>query len=282
MGLAMGGCCLGLYVISIFKPDYDMRADQTLHPNFLGHRIALAALASLFLWTLGKNRWLWLPASILLMVSLLFTTSKTSIGAWAACSLLFLLFHPRLSRNAKLRLLTALVFAMAAALPLVIRNFEVYADTSSALTLTGRVPLWIAVVGKILERPLLGFGYHSFSDNWPAHRWFSGNAHDEFLQEWFTLGLIGVVLLTAAYRNIFRALRQTKSEYARFGTILLAYCLIRGFAEADDTHLQLALLFSCSLPRIAEQFKLRFHEHQRLRGQRATTAFASRNPEPMH
>lgn len=252
LGIVAGACCLGFYVVTIFTPDYDLRLDQTLHPNFLGHRIALGALSALFLWSTVRQRWLYTAALVLLVIPLLFTTSKTAIGAFALAAAVFLLSQRRLTAKAKLRVVAVIGAAALFALPLVIRNFQVYAETSEFFTLTGRIPLWFAVAAKIQERPWLGFGYHSFADNWPARHWFSGSAHNELLEQWFTVGLVGILILVRAYRELFRALRRSRSAIGGFAILMLIYCLIRGLTEADDTHLQLALLFACALPRAGE------------------------------
>lgn len=252
-----GGCILALYAIATFRPGVDMREISVLHPNFLGHRIALASLAALFIWSRQRKRRIWLGISLLLILSLLLTTSKAAIGAFLVVSGIFVALHPRLKRKTKFWISTTLGVAIAAALPLVLFNFVQYADTSAPSELSGRVPLWIVVFAKGMERPLLGFGYGSFADNWPVNTWFTGSAHNEFLQEWFTLGVVGVFALFMIYYKLFRTLRRAKTETARFGILLLSYCLMRGMLEADDTHLLFALLFACRLPRIAGRYPKR-------------------------
>ena len=251
--IVIGGCCLGIYTVATFRPGIDMRDISALHPNFLGHRIALASLSALFIWSRQRRRRIWLGISLLLILSLLLTTSKTAIGAFLMVSGIFVALHPRLKGRTKFWISTTLGVAIAAALPLVLFNFVQYADSSGPSELSGRLPLWIVVFAKTMERPLLGFGYGSFADNWPLNMWFTGNAHNEFLQEWFTLGAVGIFVILMIYFKLFRALRRAKTETARFGILLLSYCLMRGMLEADDTHLLFALLFACALPRIARR-----------------------------
>ena len=74
-------------------------------------------------------------------------------------------------------------------------------------TLTGRTVLWSAVVERIEDRPLLGYGYSAF---WEATGvqseqvrtavgWDTPHSHNGLLDVWLDLGLIGVLALVAAY-----------------------------------------------------------------------------------
>lgn len=247
--VALGGGCLAFYTLAIFRVGIDIRSYSLLHPNFLGHRIAIAGLASLFLWSRRPKARRWLYLLILLVPVLLLTTDKTSIIAFFITALWFLFSHPRVKAKTKFRIVVAFGCLLALTVPIVLPSFIDYVEGPAPFTLTGRLPLWIAVFTKILQRPWLGYGYGSFADNWPIDMWFTGSAHNEILQQWFTVGFIGVLIVAGTYWVLFRALHRSHAEIGRFGVVLLAYCLIRGMAEADDTHLMFALLFACALPR---------------------------------
>jgi len=246
-GLVAGGACMSLQVISIFQPGADLKSQDGLHPNFMGHRIAIAALCALYLWSQNR-RSVWAIGLPLLVIALFLTTSKGALIAFLFFALLFV-FSPqnRLSRRRKLQVVALLVVISAIALQFVGRAFHVYEAKGGADTLSGRAVLWVQVIPKILIRPFVGYGFASFADNWPANRWYTGQAHNELLQQWFTLGLIGVTLLALTYWKLFRALWRSTSDSSRFGIYLLGYCLVRGFVEADDSHVILALLFCFSL-----------------------------------
>jgi exopolysaccharide production protein ExoQ len=74
-------------------------------------------------------------------------------------------------------------------------------------TLTGRTVLWEAVIQRIEDRPVLGYGYGAFWEPNTASServraavgWDVPHAHNGILDTWLDLGLIGVLSLSAAY-----------------------------------------------------------------------------------
>ena len=84
------------------------------------------------------------------------------------------------------------------------------------VSLTGRVPLWQALVDIAFERPILGFGWSAVfgGDFSPVHEvmiqsgWSASDAHNAALQVWLELGLVGVALFFWIYgRAVLRAIR---------------------------------------------------------------------------
>jgi O-antigen ligase len=81
------------------------------------------------------------------------------------------------------------------------------------VTLTGRLPLWEALLPVIGERPWLGHGYSAafggfFSpvhDVWIYNQW-AGDSHNAFIQILLDLGLVGLILFLVSYlRALARA-----------------------------------------------------------------------------
>lgn len=82
-------------------------------------------------------------------------------------------------------------------------HLRVY-DTSEYLQvtdLTGRVPLWDVVLRQGFEHPIIGHGYMAtFADGFDNGQfWVAKQAHNAFIQTFFDLGMVGVVIVVALY-----------------------------------------------------------------------------------
>lgn len=110
-------------------------------------------------------------------------------------------------------------------------------------TLTGRTSLWQAVWGKVLERPLLGYGYSGFwrgwagpsADVWLAIGWRPPHAHNGYLEIALQLGVVGIVLYAAVYMQaLTRAVtlaRHTKGIEGEFPLVFLLFTFVVNFSE---------------------------------------------------
>ncbi len=249
-GVVAGGWVASLELMEELRLGVDVKADAPegyMHPNGLGFDAGLACLCALFLWSLNR-RPVWMISIVILFGTLLLSDSKGSLASFFIFALPFLLSsRSRLTKRWKLRVASILAGITLVSLRYVGGSFQAYGATGNVETLTGRTLLWAMVYEKILVRPIIGYGYESFSYNWPQGAWYQGSAHNELLQEWFTLGAIGVGVLVLCYWGLLRALWRSRSTYSRFGIYLLGFSLIRGLVEADDAHIRLALLFACSL-----------------------------------
>ena len=92
----------------------------------------------------------------------------------------------------------------------IVAHLEAYQTESQYLdpsNLTGRVPLWSAAMKTAMEAPILGHGYMStFAlpiDN--GDGWISKQAHNTFVQTFFDLGLLGIVILVWIYVSVWRS-----------------------------------------------------------------------------
>src|SRR6202022_4141759 len=104
-------------------------------------------------------------------------------------------------------------------------------------TLTGRTPLWSAVVHSIQERPLLGYGYAAFwmpkspdsSDVISAVGWLSGHSHNGCLD----VGLVGAFLFAAGFGVTFsRAIslfQKRSSSSEKWPLIFLIFYIVYNF-----------------------------------------------------
>jgi len=131
-----------------------------------------------------------------------------------------------------------------------------YADFSTVLgilgkdeTFTGRTELWQFLIQFIRERPWLGFGYDGFwrgwngpsADVWAEIRWQPPHAHNNLIDIWLSLGLVGVTLvglnLLRGYRNAIRWSRA-HSEYVYIFPILFLAYMVLASTVYEPTFLQ--------------------------------------------
>jgi O-antigen ligase len=108
-----------------------------------------------------------------------------------------------------------------------------YVEEGGYLTLTGRVFIWADAIQFIHDRPIVGSGYDSpkvllssIGDFTPGH------AHNEWLQNWMSLGLIGVFLFAAIFVAYFRvAWRHRASQIGKIALALLLFGLVKGMSD---------------------------------------------------
>ncbi len=150
-------------------------------------------------------------------------------------------------------------------------------DTENTSSLSNRAPLWAEVFESIRERPVLGFGYAGY---WTPERvdrvsldqgWAVPNAHDTYLDQWLSLGFIGLVLYCA---SVWGACLLAWQRYRREGTpenlfvaLLLTWLPLASLAESVplDPYLPTMLAYACvvkmcllpgSEPRVVEDAPL--------------------------
>lgn len=91
------------------------------------------------------------------------------------------------------------------------------------LTLTGRTEIWQAVLDKIKEHPILGYGYNAFwstyseySYVWKAMHWEAPHAHNGYLELILDIGLIGFLpFIMGLIVNFYKSIKI----YILYGTI---------------------------------------------------------------
>lgn len=78
------------------------------------------------------------------------------------------------------------------------------------LSLTGRVPLWLALWPVLWQRPLLGYGFGAFWDSPLAENvaqlanWQAVHAHNGILELWLDLGILGLFMISVILFSILR------------------------------------------------------------------------------
>lgn len=128
----------------------------------------------------------------------------------------------------------------------VIEEIQVYLESPTAHTLTGRLFIWNFLLYLIKERPYLGYGYGVMKevmyDLFPfqtfGFQFMITQAHNAFLDSLFSGGYIGLFIFSLvvikATSVIFRNLQRSKDkDFASFVFSTLIVLLLRSITEAS-------------------------------------------------
>jgi exopolysaccharide production protein ExoQ len=231
------------------------RFGGSLHPNAQAVNCAALCLASLGLifdghsWSPSKRIWLVLFCTGLFF--LLLTRSRTGVAAFVASTFVFAMigasWQQRVAICGALALVTAII-----AIPLWASHEDGNGIAVSAVhmgredditSLTGRVPIWQAVVADIAKRPLLGYGYGTF---WTPqrvyeysliHHWEFNHAHSAYLESTLNVGVIGVslgllIIFVSGCAALSAFARSRITDY-RFIVAVLVLALINGLVDSS-------------------------------------------------
>lgn len=247
-GFICSACCLAAIAWAMpVAADLRLGDEEFFNPNQIGNVCAMAILFAQYLSRASRSRWLFVQS--FLVITLIRSLSKTTLAAFLVAEALLLLLDGSMSRKAK----TAVV---AFALLLVIGFWGLFAayldyymnNGNQAETLTGRVVIWLYVLGGVADHswtPLIGHGFDSW---WKVVPPFGGqlfearHAENEVLQQLYAYGLAGIVLLVGVYGSLFKQVRKLQAGSIRAVLLaLLVFIVVRGAAEAEAFDLLLPL-----------------------------------------
>jgi exopolysaccharide production protein ExoQ len=221
----------------------DMRIgnDDFFSPNIIGFQCALAIFFCQYLAPLGA-RWKYIGS--FLVLTLARSLSKTSIIAFLVAEAFYLYRTTLIGRWAKISLIVGASSLVLAFSGFFLAYYNVYINAGNqASTLTGRTDIWLAAIILSLEEPWLGHGFHSFHTVAPLFGDYQAwHAHNELLQQFFTYGVTGVLLVCALYWSLYRLARQFRDTSLGLLTqTLLMLVLVRGSVDTDRFDLSLPL-----------------------------------------
>lgn len=215
------------------------------HKAALGMYTSLALLVLVFV---DRTRWRWrAPAMAVLAVALLLSNSMSSVAGFAVAALTLMLANRAGPyRNVIIGTVLTLVVVLSAVLPFI--DFSWMAEAlDRAPTLTGRTDFWKLASGFFNERPLLGYGYHSFFDQTPFSQvwalrateeyFFTPNFHNTVLDTMIGLGFVGVVGYLAILAMAGRVFLNATMDPSVSGTLAAALILLTLSAAVDFTFL---------------------------------------------
>ncbi len=213
--------------------DLRLGDDEFLTPNAIGFECAFGTLLCQYFAPRGA-RWKWLGAA--LAITLVRSLSKTSIAAFVIVETFYLFRTQTISRAGKGALALGALAVTTAFSSLIARYYAIYLNTgTSAETLTGRTSIWLVTFTYAWQKPWFGYGFHSYRTVIPPFGPFQPwHAHNEFLQQFFAYGLVGVVLVATLYVSFFRLCRRHREHpLALTGIAILLLVLIRGLADTE-------------------------------------------------
>ncbi len=218
------------------------------HKNVLGKMMIMSASIFLIL-AIGtkKNRlFLWCGFGISLILVLL-SRSSSALLNFIIILTAFFVFRT-LRWRYELMIPGLIVLAMVGG-----SLFLGITDNADALlgsvgkdaTLTGRTDLWPLVIGELLKRPWLGYGYGGFwygwdsaaSDVWYASGWNPPNSHNGLLDLAIQLGMIGVFIFGLGFLtfSVPRALiwvRQSRTSDGFWPSLFLVNFVLANLTES--------------------------------------------------
>jgi O-antigen ligase len=257
-GFVCGACLLCVIAwLAPSMPDLRLGDDDFLTPNLIGFECAFGAILCQYLSTQGA-RWKWL--GIFLAITLVRSISKTSIAAFLIVEAFYLLRTRTIQRGTKLAMVAAAAFVAVLFSGLYLSYYSFYTNASTqAETLSGRTGIWLVTLQLAFEKPWLGHGFHSYRSVIPAFGAFEPwHAHNELLQQFFTYGVVGVLLVVILYGSLLRQCRRlAPAPLALTCQSLLLLVAIRGLADTERFDLSFPLwaitAFSLALSRRAER-----------------------------
>ncbi len=256
----------------VFQPALaDYRFSGHVHPNLQASFCAAICLGSLCLLDRpGPLRYAWMAYAVLGLVFLLLTKSRTAtVALVAGCAVIALFRVPR--RRGLAYGLTAAWLLSAAVLAASMAGIDLERNvlatiligrTDSAMSLTGRVPLWHHLLATVNDRILTGFGLGAF---WtPQHIHLASavvgsgitHAHSAYIETVLNLGIVGLIayLLAAgaAVREVFSRCRMNSEGGTLFLAALMIFGLVHALTEALFVSSSFVPFFAaCGLSRLA-------------------------------
>ena len=241
-GFVLGACFIACAMwVSPTLEDLRPGNDDFFTPNAIGYTCAIGVFLAQFL---GRSERIWRWLATFLAISLLRSLSKTTIAAFIAGELLLLFRDTTIRRRSKVLMVLSALLVIVAFWGLIADYYVVYTNAGNqAETLTGRIGIWAFVLDRALERPWLGHGFHSFRNVIPPFGNFEAwHAHNDVVQQFYTYGMAGVVMLIGLYGSFYRLLRRVSSPASKTLFLsLLLFFVVRGFADTENFDLSFPL-----------------------------------------
>ena len=196
---------------------------------------------------------------VIYLSSLFLTFNKTGIIAFVLASMVYVILAPGNFRR-HIKRITIMAAVLIVALFAASSRIAEYANKTgggSAETLSGRTALWEETYQQIINGPYIrGFGETAFRAIGPNLGRVSVHyvhAHNEFLNIWFNLGLVGVALVYSSYFTLaivsWKAFRRGAGYPAVLVLCAVVFYFIEGIASASFSMcvlpIQWLLLYDC-------------------------------------
>lgn len=241
------GACVVAIIAWLMPAQSDLRLgnEELLGPNQIGYLCAFAFFFAQYLIMREKRR-TWVPAAVLLAITLLRSLSKTSIVAFVVSETFLLVRDKSMSRRTKLAVVLAGGVLVAAFWGLLASYYEIYSDSESQVeTLTGRLGIWAYILADAVQKPWIGHGFHSVWKVIPpfgADQFEARHAHSELLQQFYAYGAVGVCMFAGIYGSLINQIRRLAGGPLKtFLFAFLLFVLLRGVTDTEPFDLSLPL-----------------------------------------
>lgn len=244
-GFVLSACCIAV-IAWIMPAQSDLRLgdEEFFNTNQIGNLCAFAIFMAQYLMRRKEGKWGF--AIVLLALTLIRSLSKTTLVAFLLSESFLIIQDRSISRRGKILLTAAAMLAILVFWGLFEAYYGIYTTAGNqAETLTGRTAIWAYVSNAALEQPWIGHGFDSMWKVIPPFgpdRFEARHAENEFLQQFYAYGVVGVCMLIGLYGSLYRQIRRLPRGPLKlvFRSILL-FVIIRGLAEAEPFDLLLPL-----------------------------------------
>jgi O-antigen ligase len=234
----MHGFIVGAAVVAIIAwaapamDDLRLGNEDFLHPNLIGFEFAVAALFSAYL-AQRNNAWTCVCAAF--VVTLIRTLSKGTIVGFLFSSLYYVVHGLKISRKVRAYIGVAGALLLLAFWGLVEAYLDLYTQGSNLETLTGRTYIWTTSLDIASEKLWFGHGFDSFRWVFPPFGTFQPwHAHNEWIQQVFAYGIVGLFVVVAVYVSFYRTVRTSHNQSLKsLATAILVLVLVRGLVDTD-------------------------------------------------
>jgi exopolysaccharide production protein ExoQ len=223
------------------------------HKNVLGKIMVLSSVVFLLLAMASKkHRWIFwnlLSGSIIL---LLLSRSSSSLINLLILVGLFLFLHILFLHILRWNYILIIPTLIGILLSIVIlysflatSGEQVAGIFGKDLTLTGRTAFWPLILDKILEKPLLGYGFGAFWQGldgpsayvWNASAFKAPNSHNGYLDLCLELGLTGLSIylfkFVSSVQRSIALIRSVRTPDAFWPVLLLSYIVLSNLTESS-------------------------------------------------
>lgn len=247
-GFIWSACCLAL-VAWIMPTQADLRLgdEQFFNTNEIANLCAFAIFFAQYL--MFRKDGQWRAPLCLLVITLVRTLSKTTLVAFLISESFLIIMDRSIGRKTKILLTISAAALILAFWGLFESYYDIYTTTGNqADTLTGRTAIWLYALTAVSDHAWTLWIGHGFDSWWKVvppfgrDQFEARHAENEFLQQFYAYGVLGVAVLVGVYGSLYRRIRKLRRGSVRllFFSLLL-FILIRGLAEANPFDLLLPL-----------------------------------------
>jgi exopolysaccharide production protein ExoQ len=214
--------------------------------NLLARLMVLTMTCNLLaIWQFQRGQVFYWSMLALSTAMLLLTGSKTGLLVLLVLLALIPLYRAlRLKDTVMIPILIAVILVVGTVSTMLLGNWEaILVGLGRDPSLSGRTELWESAIGKIMEKPWLGYGYRAFwqsqgeaTEIWKALGYEPPHAHNGYLNTSLDLGLVGLglfgVSLIVSYARSLQYLRLSRGVIGLFPILYVTFMFMYNHTES--------------------------------------------------